>query len=156
MNIEEIKNYIAANPDDKEIQSLLNSHADKRVTAAIKTYQEKNEAEKLKALELQISQLQQENTKSKFKSIITEKGLPEELAEFIQGSTEEEISTKADQLLNTLNSYVQKGVENGINLKLSGRPPVTGATAAGVSIANIKNMSSDEILKNLDQLNIGK
>jgi len=152
MEISEITKLINDNKDNPEIQALMNSHADKRVTAAIKTYQEKTEIEKLKALENQINQLQQENTKSKFKSIITEKGLPEELAEYIQGSTEEEISTKADQLLNTLNSYVQKGVENGINIKLSGKPPVTGATPAGVSIGNIKNMSADEILKNLDKL----
>jgi len=156
MNIEEIKNYIAANPDDKEIQSLLNSHADKRVNSALENYKKNTELEKLKALENQIMQLQSENQQNHLKNIAKEKTIPDNLIDFVLGKDEEETAQKADRLLSALNGYIQNGVTQEVNIRLSGKAPVTGATPAGVSIANIKNLSSDEILKNLDQLNIGK
>ena len=149
MNAEEIKKYIADNPNDKDVMAILESHADKRVTQALKTYQERTEAEKLKALETQIAQLQAENMQTRFKSILAEKGIPEQFLEYIHGESEDEISQKADRLLETLNGFIQKGIETGINNRLGGKAPIHGAAPASKPL---EQMTPAEIYGSLNTL----
>jgi len=71
--------------------------------------------------------------------IISEKGVPTDLVEYVKGSNEDEIRTNADTLVKRFNEAVGKGVE----AKLAGKIPQAGNAAA--PSVNIAGMSFKEL-----------
>lgn len=177
---EEIKNYLtglrtptvddfkAAAENNEDVKKFLQSHADQRVTGAIKTYEEKTLPQKLadaeEALRKQLNPQETEDQKrfreleEKFKnsearattaalktltlSNLAAEGLSSELADYAMGTDEE--NTK--QRVATLKKIITGEVEKKITETLGGvpTPPKAGA---GLPPADISKMSMEEYAK---------
>ncbi|WP_195837953.1 DUF4355 domain-containing protein [Tissierella pigra] len=166
-----------ASEKEFDIQSILNnpefikhmeSYADKRVTGALtkkeKEYQAQLEAERKKASmtqeELQQekerellereNQLKQYELKLSKLDYFKEKGYNIELLDFVGGTDEEEIKSNSDKLIEIVNKAVEKVVQE--RLKKDAYAPPTTQVEGKLSLADMENMSIEEINKIWDKV----
>ena len=109
----------------EELQKLI----DKKVTEAIKTREEnlkkKQQEEELKAkaqYEELLKMKEKELLNMKKKLVVTQAGLSEEVAELVDGSTEEEIQKKLEILQKQINETAQAMLQEKLKGKLPTQP----------------------------------
>ena len=109
----------------EELQKLI----DKKVTEAIKTREEnlkkKQQEEELKAkaqYEELLKMKEKELLNMKKKLFVTQAGLSEEIAELVDGSTEEEIQKKLEILQKQINETAQAMLQEKLKGKLPTQP----------------------------------
>ena len=144
---------LGINPDEYEFltKAELQKLIDKRVTEAIKTREEnlkkKQQEEELKAksqYEELLRMKEQELLNMKKKLLITQAGLNENLAEFVDGSTEEEIQKKIELLQKQITEAAQSLVQQ----KLKGTAPTQPLQPEGtVTKEALKKMTPEQINK---------
>ena len=157
-NTEETKTYT-----QEEVMQLLQSEADKRVTAALKKQQAKyekqlslskldgNEREKaekdnrIAELEEQLAAFQIERNRSELKSVLSARGLSAEFADLVQITDDIEASqANIDKLDKLFKAAVRAEVEK----RLAGNAPKgNGGTPAEITKESAKNMSLAELQK---------
>ena len=135
----------------EELQKLI----DKKVTEAIKTREEnlkkKQQEEELKAksqYEELLRMKEQELLNMKKKLLITQAGLNENLAEFVDGSTEEEIQKKIELLQKQITEAAQAILQEKLKGKLPTQPTKPEGT---VTKEMLKNMTPEQINKLFDE-----
>lgn len=133
----------------EEVQALIQSETDKRVTAALKTQQKKYEKqlslskldgdERLKAekdneiaeLKERLAQMQIDSNKSELKSVLSSRGLSAEFADLIAISDDiEESQSKIDALDKLFKEAVKAEVEKRL-AAAGGSPKGNGTTFSG-------------------------
>lgn len=144
----------------EEVQALIQSETDKRVTAALKTQQRKYEkklslsnldgAEREKAekeqeiadLKEQLAQFTIERNKSELKSVLSSRGLSAEFADLIAISDDiEESQSKIDALDKLFKAAVKAEVEKRLAAS-GGSPKGNGASISGeVTKEQFKSMT---------------
>ena len=152
----EVKTYT-----QDEVLQLIQSEADKRVTAALKTQQKKYEKqlslskldgdERAKAekdnriaeLEEQLAQFQIERNRSELKSVLSSRGLSAEFADIIAISDDIEASqVNIDKLDKLFKAAVRAEVEK----RLAGSTPRgNGSTGGEITKENAKKLSLAEL-----------
>lgn len=155
---EETKTYT-----QEEVMQLLQSEADKRVTAALKKQQakyekqlslskldgsEREKAEKdnrIAELEEQLQAFQIERNKSELKSVLSARGLSAEFADIVAiGDDIEQAQANIDKLDRLFKAAVKAEVEK----RLAGNAPRgNGANPAEMSKENAKKLSLAELQK---------
>jgi len=131
----------------EELQKLI----DKRVTEAIKTREEnlkkKQQEEELKAkaqYEELLKMKEKELLNMKKKLLVTQAGLSEEVAELVDGSTEEEIQKKLEILQKQINETAQAMLQEKLKGKLPTQPTKPEGT---VTKEMLKSMTPEQINK---------
>jgi len=131
----------------EELQKLI----DKKVTEAIKTREEnlkkKQQEEELKAkaqYEELLKMKEKELLNMKKKLLVTQAGLSEEVAELVDGSTEEEIQKKLEILQKQINETAQAMLQEKLKGKLPTQPTKPEGT---VTKEMLKNMTPEQINK---------
>lgn len=145
----------------EEVLALLQSEADKRVTAALKKQQEKfnkqlslskldgNEREKaekdnrIAELEEQLAAFQIERNKSELKSVLSSRGLSAEFADIIKISDDIE----ASQInIDKLDKLFKAAVKAEVEKRLAGNAPKgNGSAPAEITKEDAKKMSLAQI-----------
>lgn len=164
-NTEEQKTYT-----QEEVMTLLQSEADKRVTAALKKQQAKyekqlslskldgNEREKaekdnrIAELEEQLAMFQIERNKSELKSVLGARGLSAEFADIISITDDLEVSqSNIDKLDKLFKAAVKTEVEKrlasaGGNVKGNGGTPavITKEAAAKMSVRDLQKLKNEQ------------
>lgn len=153
---EEVKTYTA-----EEVQALLQSEADKRVTAALKKQQAKYEkqlslskldgserekaeqANRIQELEEQLAAYQVEKNRSEIKSVLASRGLSAEFADLLTiGDDIEQAQANIDAFDKLFKAAVKVEVEK----RLAGNAPKgNGAAPAEVTRDTAKKMSLAEL-----------
>lgn len=158
---EEVKTYT-----QDEVLALLQSEADKRVTAALKKQQkqfdkqlslskldgsEREKAEKdnrIAELEEQLAQYQIERNKSELKSVLSSRGLSAEFADIILINDDIEASQAN---IDKLDKLFKASVKAEVEKRLAGNAPKgNGATATEITKESAKKMSMAELNKLLE------
>lgn len=153
---EEIKTYT-----QDEVMQLLQSEADKRVTAALKKQQAKYEKqlslskldgdERAKAekdnriaeLEEQLAQFQIERNKSELKSVLSSRGLSAEFADIVSISDDIEASQAN---IDKLDKLFKAAVKAEVEKRLAGNAPKgNGSAPAEITKEDAKKMSLAQI-----------
>lgn len=147
----------------EEVLALLQSEADKRVTAALKKQQAKYEKQlslskldgderekaekdnKIAELQEQLAQFQIERNKSELKSVLSSRGLSAEFADIIAISDDIEASqANIDKLDKLFKAAVRAEVEK----RLAGNAPKgNGSAPAEITKESVKKMSMAELDK---------
>ena len=153
---EQSKTYTA-----EEVMALLQSEADKRVTAALKKQQakyekqlslskldgdEREKAEKdnrIAELEQQLAEFQIERNKSELKSVLSSRGLSAEFADIV-AITDDIEASQAN--IDKLDKLFKAAVKAEVEKRLAGNAP-KGNSGAGVEITkeSAKKMSMAEL-----------
>jgi len=158
-----------------DVNKLLQSETDKRVTEALKTAQakwekdftekltkEKAEAErlaKLSADEKRTEELKKKNEEIASKetelrrrelkldtiSVLSEKQLPVDFADFLMGTDAE----GTNENIKRFSEAFQKAVENSVNDRLKGKPPAGGS--GGTNKPDFSKMTDAEYYQYLEQ-----
>ena len=155
-NTEEVKTYT-----QEEVMQLLQSEADKRVTAALKKQQAKyekqlslskldgNEREKaekdnrIAELEEQLAAFQIERNKSELKSVLSARGLSAEFADIV--AITDDIETSQANI-DKLDKLFKAAVKAEVERRLAGNAPKgNGANAAEITKETAKKMSIAEM-----------
>ena len=158
---EEVKTYT-----QDEVLALLQSEADKRVTAALKKQQkqfdkqlslskldgsEREKAEKdnrIAELEEQLAQYQIERNNSELKSVLSSRGLSAEFADIILINDDIEASQAN---IDKLDKLFKASVKAEVEKRLAGNAPKgNGATATEITKESAKKMSMAELNKLLE------
>lgn len=158
---EEVKTYT-----QDEVLALLQSEADKRVTAALKKQQkqfdkqlslskldgsEREKAEKdnrIAELEEQLAQFQIERNRSELKSVLSSRGLSAEFADIILINDDIEASQAN---IDKLDKLFKASVKAEVEKRLAGNTPKgNGATATEITKETAKKMSMAELNKLLE------
>lgn len=145
----------------EEVMALLQSEADRRVTAALKKQQkeyekkislskldgdEREKAEKdsrIQELEEQLRQYQVERNKSELKSVLSSRGLSAEFADII--SIGDDIET-AQANIDKLDKLFKNAVKAEVEKRLAGNAPKgNGGTPAEITKETAKKMSLAEL-----------
>lgn len=153
---EEVKTYT-----QEEVLALLQSEADKRVTAALKKQQakyekqlslskldgdEREKAEKdsrIAELEEQLAQFQIERNRSELKSVLSSRGLSAEFADII--SITDDIETSQSNI-DKLDKLFKAAVKAEVEKRLAGNAPKgNGGTPAEITKESAKKMSMAEL-----------
>ena len=173
--MENIDNNVVENPTEtnetvetktytqEEVMALLQSEADKRVTAALKKQQQKYEKqlslskldgdERAKAekdnriaeLEEQLAQFQIEKNRSELKSVLSSRGLSAEFADIISITDDIEASQAN---IDALDKLFKAAVKAEVEKRLAGPAPKgNGNGSAPITKESIKNMSVAELQK---------
>lgn len=131
----------------EELQKLI----DKKVTEAIKTREEnlkkKQQEEELKAkaqYEELLKMKEKELLNMKKKLLVTQAGLSEEVAELVDGSTEEEIQKKLEILQKQINETAQAMLQEKLKGKLPTQP---GKPEGTITKEMLKSMTPEQINK---------
>lgn len=147
-----------------EVNALIQSEADKRVTAALKTQQKKYEKqlslskldgdERAKAekdnriaeLEEQLAQFQIERNKSELKSVLSSRGLSAEFADIISITDDIEVSQAN---IDKLDKLFKDAVKAEVEKRLAGNAPKGngGGAPAEITKDDAKKMSIAELNK---------
>ena len=154
----EVKTYT-----QEEVMALIQSEADKRVSAALKTQQKKYEKqmslatldgdERAKAekdnriaeLEEQLAQFQIERNKSELKSVLSNRGLSAEFADIISITDDIEASQAN---IDKLDKLFKAAVKVEVEKRLSGAAPKgNGTTGAVLTKEALSKMSIAELQK---------
>lgn len=154
--VEEVKTYT-----QDEVMALLQSEADKRVTAALKKQQAKYEKqlslskldgdERAKAekdnriaeLEEQLAQFQIERNKSELKSVLSARGLSAEFADIVSISDDIEASQAN---IDKLDKLFKAAVKAEVEKRLAGNAPKgNGSAPAEITKEDAKKMSLAEL-----------
>lgn len=145
----------------EEVLALLQSEADKRVTAALKKQQAKfekqlslsklDENERVRAekddriaeLEEQLSQFQMERNKIELKSILMSRGLSPDFADLISVSDDAQtVQIHVEKLDKLFKSSVKAEIEK----RLAGNAPKgNGGSPAGITKESVKKMTMAEL-----------
>jgi hypothetical protein len=155
-NQEGVKTYT-----QEEVLALLQSEADKRVTAALKKQQAKfekqlslskldvNDREKaekddrIAELEEQLAQFQLEHHKTQLKNLLMSRGLSPEFVDLVS-ITEESGLMHMD--VDGLEKLFKASVKSEVEKRLAGNAPKgNGNGAAGLSKESVKNMSMAQL-----------
>lgn len=147
----------------EEVMQLLQSEADKRVTAALKKQQQKYEKqlslskldgdERAKAekdnriaeLEEQLAAFQVEKNRSELKSVLSARGLSAEFADIISITDDIEASQAN---IDALDKLFKAAVKAEVEKRLAGPAPKgNGSNAPVITKESIKNMSIAELQK---------
>ena len=156
VNNEETKTYTA-----EEVAAMLQSEADKRVSAALKKQQAKYEKqlslskldgdERAKAekdnriaeLEQQLAEFQIERNKSELKSVLSTRGLSAEFADIISITDDIEASQAN---IDKLDKLFKAAVKAEVEKRLAGNAPKgNGGTPAEITKESAKKMSMAEL-----------
>lgn len=156
VNNEETKTYTA-----EEVAAMLQSEADKRVSAALKKQQAKYEKqlslskldgdERAKAekdnriaeLEQQLAEFQIERNKSELKSVLSTRGLSAEFADIISITDDIEASQAN---IDKLDKLFKAAVKAEVEKRLAGNAPKgNGGTPAEITKETAKKMSMAEL-----------
>jgi hypothetical protein len=157
-NEETVKTYT-----QEEVLALIQSEADKRVTAALKTQQKKHERElslskldgderakaekdnRIAELEQQLAAFQIERNKSELKSVLSSRGLSAEFADIIS-ITDDIESSQAN--IDKLDKLFKAAVKAEVEKRLAGNTPKgNGGTPAEITKDSAKRMSMAELSK---------
>ena len=148
----------------EEVDALLQSEADKRVTAALKKAERKKqdavkEAEKLAKMDAderyryeleqreaaiveKENQLALAENKAACTSILADKGIPVQLVDFVVDKDADVMNEK----IKTLDKYFKLAVKNEVEKRLAGNAPKKNLPVDGqISKENIKKMSIKEL-----------
>lgn len=153
---EEAKTYTA-----EEVQALLQSEADKRVTAALKKQQAKYEkqlslskldgserekaeqANRIAELEEQLAAFQIEKNRSEIKSVLSSRGLSAEFADLL---TIGDDIKEAQAAIDAFDKLFKAAVKAEVEKRLAGNAPKgNGATPAEVTRETARKMSLAEL-----------
>lgn len=145
----------------EEVNALLQSESDKRVSQALATQKKKFEREislsKLDAderakveandtiaeLQQQIAQLQAERQKSELKTALTARGLPADFADILAtGESVEDAQANIEALDKLFKSAVKAEVEKRL---VGNAPKGNGNGTTGITKADVKKMSVKEL-----------
>lgn len=156
--VEDVKTYT-----QEEVLALLQSEADKRVTAALKKQQakyekqlslskldgsEREKAEKdnrIAELEEQLAQFQIERNRSELKSVLSSRGLSAEFADIIAINDDIEASQSN---IDKLDKLFKAAVKAEVEKRLAGNAPKGNSSApAEITAESAKNMSIAEMNK---------
>lgn len=153
----EVKTYT-----QEEVMQLLQTEADKRVTAALKKQAQKYEkqlslskldddarekAEKdnrIAELEEQLAAFQVERNKSELKSVLASRGLSAEFADIITITDDIEASQAN---IDTLDKLFKAAVKAEVEKRLAGSAPKGNSNGAVITKESLKNMSLAELNK---------
>lgn len=154
---EEVKTYT-----QEEVDALLQSESDKRVSQALKTQQKKYEKQlslatldeeqrakalhddELNELRQQLAELQAERNKSEMRSALSARGLPAEFADIMTiGESVEE----AQENIEALDRLFKASVKAEVEKRLVGNAPKGNGNSSPAK--NIKNMSLAELAKEM-------
>ena len=163
VNNEETKTYTA-----EEVAAMLQSEADKRVSAALKKQQAKYEKqlslskldgdERAKAekdnriaeLEQQLAEFQIERNKSELKSVLSTRGLSAEFADIISIT---DVIEASQANIDKLDKLFKAAVKAEVQKRLAGNAPKgNGASSAEITKESAKKMSMAE-LQQLEKTN---
>lgn len=161
---EEVKTYT-----QEEVMALLQSEADKRVSAALKKQQKKYEKElslskldgserekaekdnRIAELEEQLEAFQIERNKSELKSVLSARGLSAEFADIIAISDDIEASQAN---IDALDKLFKAAVKAEVEKRLAGRTPkgngggnpaeITKETASKMSLAQLRELQATQ------------
>jgi translation initiation factor 2 alpha subunit (eIF-2alpha) len=153
----EVKTYTL-----EEVQSLIQSETDKRVTQALKTQQKKHEKElslskldddarakaekeqRIAELEEQLAQFTIERNKSELKSVLSSRGLSAEFADIINITDDLEAS---QENIDKLDKLFKSAVTEEVKKRLAGNTPKGNASNAPTEITkeNALKMSVAEL-----------
>ena len=155
---EEVKTYT-----QEEVLALIQSEADKRVTAALKTQQKKHERElslskldgderakaekdnRIAELEQQLAAFQIERNKSELKSVLSSRGLSAEFADIISITDDIEASQSN---IDKLDKLFKAAVKAEVEKRLAGNTPKgNGGQPAEITKESAKRMSMAELTK---------
>ena len=135
----------------EELQKLI----DKKVTEAIKTREEnlkkKQQEEELKAkaqYEELLKMKEQELLNMKKKLLVTQAGLSEDVAELIDGNSEDEIQKKLEVLRKQINDAAQALLQDKLKGKLPTQPIKPEGT---ITKEMLKDMTPEQINKLWDE-----
>ena len=153
---EEVKTYTF-----DEVQALLQSETDKRVSQALKTQEKKfkkemslskldddarEKAEKdsrIAELEEQLAKFEIERNRSELKSVLSSRGLSAEFADILSITEDIEASQAA---IDKLDKLFKAAVKAEVEKRLAGNTPKgNGATAAEITKDSVKKMSMAEL-----------
>lgn len=111
MDIEQVKGFLNENSESEEVKKFIESLTDKRVGQAIKTYQERTEADKIATLKSEIDKLQYVNQQNNFKEIVKDMGVPEQFIDFVIKDSEEATREAAGVFIENLKTIqpINKG-----------------------------------------------
>lgn len=161
---EEVKTYT-----QEEVLALIQSEADKRVTAALKTQQKKHEKElslskldgeerakaekdsRIAELEEQLAQYTIERNKSELKSVLASRGLSAEFADIVSITDDIEASQAN---IDKLDKLFKEAVKAEVEKRLAGNAPKGngGSSAAEITKDSAKKMSMAQ-LQELEKTN---
>lgn len=154
---EEVKTYT-----QEEVLALIQSEADKRVTAALKTQQKKHEKElslskldgeerakaekdsRIAELEEQLAQYTIERNKSELKSVLASRGLSAEFADIVSITDDIEASQAN---IDKLDKLFKEAVKAEVEKRLAGNAPKGngGSSAAEITKDSAKKMSMAQL-----------
>lgn len=150
----------------EEVLALLQSEADKRVTAALKKQQkqyekqlslskldgdERAKAEKdnrIAELEEQLAQFQIERNRSELKSVLASRGLSAEFADILQISDDIEASQAN---IDKLDKLFKAAVKAEVDKRLAGSAPKGNTTTTEVTKETAKKMSLAELTELMEK-----
>lgn len=138
MDIEQVKGFLNENSESEDVKKFIDSLTDKRVGQAIKTYQERTEAEKIASLKSEIDKLQFQNQQNHFKEMVKGMGVPDNFISFVIKGSEEETRQAAEDFLTNLKTIQPVNIGSGS----------TRYSSAGIQ-KRYSDMTPDEIYKNL-------
>jgi hypothetical protein len=166
VNNQEVDNGASGNEENKtytqeEVLALLQSEADKRVSAALKKQQAKYEKQlslskldgderekaekdnKIAELQEQLAQFQIERNKSELKSVLSSRGLSAEFADIISIGDDIEV---AQANIDKLDKLFKAAVRAEVEKRLAGNAPKgNGSAPAEITKESAKKMSMAEL-----------
>ncbi len=148
---------LGINPDEYEFltKAELQKLIDRRITEAIKTREEnlkkKQQEEELRAkaqYEELLKMKEQELLNMKKKLLVTQAGLSEDVAELIDGNSEDEIQKKLEVLRKQINDAAQALLQDKLKGKLPTQPIKPEGT---ITKEMLKDMTPEQINKLWDE-----
>ena len=148
---------LGINPDEYEFltKAELQKLIDRRITEAIKTREEnlkkKQQEEELRAkaqYEELLKMKEQELLNMKKKLLVTQAGLSEDVAELIDGNSEDEIQKKLEVLRKQINDAAQALLQDKLKGKLPTQPIKPDGT---ITKEMLKDMTPEQINKLWDE-----
>ena len=142
----------------EEVQALLQSESDKRVTQALKKERAKHAKEmslsklddnerakaekdsRIAELEEQLAQFQVEKNRSELKSVLSSRGLPAEMADIINVTDDLE---ESQERIQTLDKLFKAAVKAEVEKRLAGNAPKgnTATSVGEITLEQFKAMS---------------
>ena len=142
----------------KEVKTFTQDELNKIVAERIAKEKKKLEAErerkrfedKVAKFEAEMKAFEQEKIKNQTMKLLSEKGLPVELCQFIQSNTADEIMENVEVFEKCWSEAIEKSVN--ARLRTSSELKTSTTTKATYTVDQLRNMSAEEINKNWDKI----
>ena len=106
--------------------------------------------DKVAKFEAEMKAFEQEKIKNQTMKLLSEKGLPVELCQFIQSNTADEIMENVEVFEKCWSEAIEKSVN--ARLRTSGELKTSTTAKATYTVDQLRNMSAEEINKNWDKI----